>query len=114
MLEEAAGAFRAAVDEESGGGAQRRAAEIIRDAVALDAIEKGGHLEQLGAHRDEAVVHDRPARSGGPGSGGRAGGALLGHDRSAGTKSNPRESRKANPAAGVRRKAQPVPAPAGT
>ena len=69
MLEDAAGPFGAAVGEERRGRAQGGATEITVDPVALDAVEKRGHLDELRAHGDEAVVDDRDGRWSGPGGG---------------------------------------------
>ena len=69
MLEDAAGPFRTAVGEQGRGRAESGAAEIVINPMAFYAVEKGGHLDQFRAHRDETVVDDRPGRRSGPGDG---------------------------------------------
>ena len=56
FFQDATGAFGLAVDEQRGGFAQCDAAEIIRDAMTLDAVEKRGHFDQFRADRNEPVL----------------------------------------------------------
>ena len=86
LLQDTARPLGAAVGEQGGGLTQRGAPEIPLYAVAFDPVEKSGHLDEFGAHRDETVVDHGAAGWSGPfGTGGFLARGGQGRARESGT-----------------------------